>query len=197
MAIGRWNASGCVKDLGEQLQKLDIRPNMLLCAGLGNLDPAVWLDNKRSLYQLASFLCFETFVKSDDPELKLYAHDPAFTATDAAVLEHYSVQVHTDEARLPLYSSSTFLFAPYLEWPLLARQYLNEDKPLVCVCQNLASVVETLTLRRDQGIVGNEMHLETAIGILELFLRSCEAFKFPKFEPYPAAFKDMMIYVRK
>jgi hypothetical protein len=206
-AVKNFAISNCAKTLITALPASQNNINVAVCAGLGTLDPNSKRDSRRSLHQLAVFIHLVEVIS--DGDCIIVASDPHFTSTDRTVLGHFKARV--DSGSEPHFESTmerSMLYAPYLPWRVLTLDYLSisDARPTIIVCQDLRSVKEHLEIQQNQladesiEVDGKKCckdDLKDAVDICDKVTIDYDATVFPEYPPFPLAFQDLVVYIKK
>jgi hypothetical protein len=85
---------------------------------------------------------------ADEPEkhIRLYAQDPHFGKLEKEILTSFGFQiVEAPEVRHHI-TSNTFLFAPFVEWPMLIPQIIGARDPFLYIGSDKNVMIEILSI---------------------------------------------------
>jgi hypothetical protein len=135
------------------------RLQRVVIAGLGNLDGSAERDMWRATWQVAVLLEIVTALgmrgdegtQGDSDEqvesaehFAMWAQDPAFTATDEAILEGLGIKVMAVPHAMERIDSRTLLFVPFVDGVVLFPEILGGKDPAVYVGSDIEEVVEKM-----------------------------------------------------
>ena len=99
-----------------------------ICLGLGSFDDVAaeggvlqLSDSNTSLHQLAVLTVMLRLLHDRHDIHEVYFQDPAFTQVEKSFLQSLGYTVLEDPAAIETMSASTFLFAPFLGYPVAAK----------------------------------------------------------------------------
>jgi hypothetical protein len=207
-----WNLSQSCSKLTIILERAEFcgkQPDLAICLGLGCISRTDSYDLKKSsLWQLAVFLSMSKLLSSSKENTAesspvLYAQEPRFEALDVTVLKSYSVDVlHKLDAK-DLITPKTFLFAPFLPWPVLLQDLLLDEDPAICVALNIRGCLEQVEIMikngKEEVFEGESLSVEqmkTCLKVGEKFLEGRSDIEFPDFELHSSALRGLRIYTK-
>lgn len=181
-----------------------------ICAGLGSLNIDSLAQKKTRMWQFIVFLWLveELREKEDGIEvrgdIKCFAQEPRFTPTDVEVLKHFDIIVLPALDGKDFVNGKTLLYAPFLPWSLLLKDFLQAGTPAVCVSNDVGESVEMLQMRikhgtnslYSEGISLQEEDLKECERVGRVFLDKRKGVAFPAFE-FHAECLMLMIYIEE
>jgi hypothetical protein len=127
-------------------------------------------------------------VQSDASAITLYAQEPAFTALDIAFLATMSITVLPDSVETHI-TSSSFVFAPFVDWHILLPLFLKDRDPQLYVgnevLDNYRAFANTLE-KKEVLAECNRLGKTFALGR--------ERRRVPDFELHGNALNGLMVY---
>ncbi|PVH94866.1 hypothetical protein DM02DRAFT_618290 [Periconia macrospinosa] len=123
----RWKKTSCARNLDKMLSLKDWSVRNAVCIGIGSFS-LDWEHRYRSLWQLVLFTAVAGILTPENTNLSLHAQEPAFTAIDAAFLATLNISVLTSSIQDHI-STSSFVFAPFVDWFLLLPLFLQAKDP--------------------------------------------------------------------
>jgi hypothetical protein len=212
--LERWRTSKCATDLGQILRgrkgKGDDDIDNAICAGLGSLNTESLTQRKTRMWQFVVFLWLVEQVQGKDcvgvkeRAIKCYAQEPRFTPTDILVLEHFGIVVLPELNGKEMVNERTLLYAPFLPWSLLLKDFLQSGTPAICVANDIRESVEMLQMRikhgtqsiESEGVLLSDEDLKDCERVGRGFLERKTCVAFPAFEFHAECLK-LMVYIRK
>lgn len=125
----RWASTALARQI-EQLvgnRKWDI--DAAVCIGIGSFS-LDWQHRHRSMWQLVSFIAVIRHL--NNPEVRIYAQDPAFTPLDTAFLALLNISTTTSGLEEHI-STTSFLFSPFVDWFILLPMFVRDRDPALYV----------------------------------------------------------------
>lgn len=209
--LERWRQSQCATDLAHILRRRKARDGGVIknaiCAGLGSLNTESLAQKKTRMWQFVVFMWLIGEVRDggDSREaFRCYAQEPRFTPTDVEVLKHFDVTVLPALNGKDFVGEGTLLYAPFLPWSLLLKEFLQAGTPAVCVSNDVGESVEMLQMRikhgtkslDSEGISLQEDDLKECERVGRSFLERRKGVAFPAFELHTECLK-LMIYLEE
>jgi hypothetical protein len=209
--LERWRTSKCATDLSQILRRRKVREgegiDNAICAGLGSLNTESLMQKKTRMWQFVVFLWLVEQVQDEDrskEKMRAYAQEPRFTPTDTLVLEHFGIMTLPELNGKEFVTEKTLLYAPFLPWSLLLKDFLQSKTPAVCVSNDIGESVETLQMRikhgtmpiNSEGVLLQDKDLKGCERVGSAFLERKTAVVFPAFEFHLECLK-LMVYVEE
>lgn len=206
--LERWRSSQCATDLSQILLRRKARVERqidnMICAGLGSLNTESLAQKKTRMWQFVVFLWLVEQVRDGDKKIQCYAQEPRFTPTDIEVLKHFDITVLPELNGKDVVNESALLYAPFLPWSLLLKDFLQAGVPAICVSNDVAESVDMLQMRikhgtksiDSEGILLNDVDLKECERAGRSFLEKREGIVFPVFEFHAECLK-LMVYFEK
>ncbi|QDS69225.1 hypothetical protein FKW77_001122 [Venturia effusa] len=208
-----WRTSQCATELACMLRLRKARDSgsidNAICAGLGSLTTESAAQKKTRMWQFVVFLWLVEGVIKKEKEsdasngaFRCYAQEPRFTPTDVEVLKHFDIIVLPDLDGKKFVNEKTMLYAPFLPWSLLLKDFLQAGTPAICVSNDVEEVVEMSQMRikhgtkslESEGIPLQEGDLKECERVGKAFLENRKGFAFPPFDLHSECLK-LMVYV--
>ncbi|CAI6341144.1 unnamed protein product [Periconia digitata] len=205
----RFNDTLCAKNLERMLRLRDGLWTLdnAVCIGVGSFS-IDWEHRYRSLWQFVLFLnVVEIDPSPDDGNLfslyllticevmgkqnnhiSLYAQDPAFTPLDTEFLSSLNITPLTSTAATHI-SSSSFVFAPFVDWFLLLPHFLKDKDPHLYVGNEVLRDYAAFANTRGKKDVLTECN---RLG--KGFLEGREKRKVPGFDLHGGALEGLVVY---
>ncbi|KAJ4295042.1 hypothetical protein N0V90_007050 [Kalmusia sp. IMI 367209] len=123
-----------------------------------------------------------------DSSLTLYAQEPAFTPLDTAFLSRLDVTTLPSSIETHI-TSTSFVFAPFVDWYLLLPQFLKQKEPDLYIGNEILSSYGPFANTNEKIDV-----LEECNELGKSFLEGRERRRVPEFEEHGSALEGLMIY---
>jgi hypothetical protein len=208
-----WESSQCCLKLIailERSRNSREQIDVAICLGLGCISRTDSYDlRKSSLWQLAVFLSMARYLSVQEDSatertITLFAQEPRFAPLDIAVLKSYGVEVLEKMNARDLMTPKTFIFAPFLPWPVLLQDILLDRVLAICISLDVRVCLEQVEIMIKSGkedvVEGKTVSVElmkTCFKVGEDFLDGKNDVEFPEFELHSNALRGLRIYTRR
>jgi hypothetical protein len=127
-------------------------------------------------------------VQKGNPEVKLYAQEPAFTPLDQAFLSLLDVSVCSDAIETNI-TSQSFVFSPFVDWYILLPVFLRDKDPVLYVGNEILDHYGAFAQSEEK-----REKLEECNELGGKWLRNRDIAKLSEFEMHPHALNGMVVY---
>ncbi|KAE9972530.1 hypothetical protein BLS_003975 [Venturia inaequalis] len=212
--LERWRHSQCATGLPNILRRRKAKDGGVvdnaICAGLGSLNTESLAQKRTRMWQFVVFLWLIDEVRDRESgkdgrgAFMCYAQEPRFTPTDVEVLKHFGILVLPALNGEEFINEKTLLYAPFLPWSLLLKDFLHAGTPAICVSNDVGESVEMLQMRMkhgtksldSEGLSLQEEDLKECERVGRTFLEKRKGVAFPAFEFHAECLK-LMVYIEE
>jgi len=186
----RWKTTDCSKQVRNLMEKRGCPVEEAVCIGIGSFSRD-WEHRHRSLWQLVLFVHVVEQLRTQCPEIKLYAQEPAFTPIDTSFLGLLGFEALGAGIEMHI-GMHTFVYAPFVDWHLLLPLFLQgKDPPLYVGNEILDDYTVYAQVEEKKKKVDECNQLGHA------FLQHRDMVKLGAFSLHAHALNGMVAYVKK
>jgi hypothetical protein len=127
-------------------------------------------------------------VRKLNPDVKLYAQEPAFTPLDRAFLSLLDISVCDDGIATHI-TPHSFVFSPFVDWYILLPLFLKDKDPVLYVGNEILDDYGTFAQSEDK-----KAKLEECNELGKEFLKKRDVVKIREFEMHSHALNGMVVY---
>lgn len=122
------------------------------------------------------------------PPITLYAQEPAFTDLDSAFLAALNISVLTSDIESHI-ASSSFVFAPFVDWNLLIPVFLKDKDPELYIGNEILDNYSVFVNTPEKANLVEDCNERG-----KRFAERRERRRMPQFEKHGSALEGLMIY---
>lgn len=143
------------------------------------------------LFALPRSLSNQCPVRQENPGIAIYAQEPAFNALDLSFLRALEITICSADIESRI-SSSSFVFAPFVDWYILLPLFLKDKDPELYVGNEILDNYRTFSNTLEKQKVLSECN---ELG--KKFAGQRERRRVPDFELHANALNGLMVYWRE